>query len=426
MLESMPQPATDEEFLRAAIAIAEQILAHRIQAGSGSFHWFGPHGYGTPDSPLRFTRIGPYLYNGTVGIALFLAALGHVTGEARYMEASLQSVAPLRRKLLELVGDPVRASRLSLSVGGLIGLGSLIYAFLKIGQWLEEPALFREAHAITNLITQERIAQDDRFRFQKGSAGGALALLALHRMIPEKNEQERTPLDLALTSGEHLVKARVSFEGRPRAWLLAPGRPPVCGFCYGTAGIRYALLRLHLSDPRPELWDAAEEALAYERSLYSPEHENWLDTRFPGRRLQSMWCHGTAGLVLGKIATLPLDDSPEIRDELKIALAVTLSSVEYGKFQYTPYDDLCCGHMGRVEVLHYAAQELGNEDLMSAARDLASWVAHRAGANGGYGLTSARGTDLFDPCFFQGASGIGYTFLRLASRKPLPCVLLLE
>src|SRR4029077_11381673 len=169
-------------------------------------------------------------------------------------------------------------------------------------------------------------------------------------------------------------------------------------------GIRYALLKLLEISPGPEVWKAAEDALAFERSLFCPEQRSWKDLRFEGRSIQDMWCHGTAGLALGKIASLPVADDPEIREEIEIALEATVAATTPERFAANPYDDMCCGHMGRVEVLHSSARLLGRADLLELAATLAERVLSRAGPTGLYGLTSARGTGVFDPSLFQGAA----------------------
>jgi lantibiotic modifying enzyme len=421
VLEAMT-PARQDAFLAAAQGIGDRILAERLPAPQGHFSWRGPRGYNTPDNPLRITALGPHLYNGTCGVALFFAALAKVTGSPRPAAIALQTLAPLRNKLRQLLADPPRAAELRMSVGGLSGVGSFIYSFLTIGRLLDEPELLAEAGALTALMTASRIARDDVSRIQQGAAGGLLALLALRR---ETGEEGGALLELARACGRHLARSRVAYQGHPPAWRISPSLPPVCDFCYGSAGIRYALLQLLAISPDPELAAAAADALEFERSLYCPERRTWKDLRFEGCSIQDMWCHGTAGLALGKIASLPLADDPEIREEIEIALAATLAATTPERFVVNPYDDMCCGHLGRVEVLHSAARLLGRADLLEPAAALAERVLHRAEATGRYGLTSARGTEHFDPSLFQGAAGIGYTLLRLVAPDDLPCLLLM-
>ena len=411
-------------------------------------------------------QLGPNLYDGTSGIALFLAALSSVTGDGEAREIALRSIAPLAELLTSLAADPERAARLQMPIGGLIGLGSFIYALLQIGKLLGEPALTSAAHEATALLTPERIAADQRVRIQTGSAGVALVLLALHRECRGPNRLGKTPLDIALDCGQHLVRNRVSFEGRPRAWRLSPHKPPLGGFCYGASGIAYALLRLHEVAPRPELHEAAREGLMFLHGLYSPAHKNWRDIRASIQaRLQvqtgmtwkdfwyadrsdsvtsvvpqdehdrdlplvdsflDMWCHGSAGIALGKLASLQIMESPEIRAEIAGALELSCSYASEARFVAVEADDLCCGHMGRAEVLACASSILGDEELLMAGRTIAHHVWQRAKRKGRYVCSASRGTETFSPSLFQGAAGIGYTFLRLACPADLSSLLILE
>jgi lantibiotic modifying enzyme len=350
-------------------------------------------------------------------------------------------------------------------VGGLIGLGSFVYGLLRVGTTLGEESLIRSAKDLTTLFTPARIAEDVRGRLQTGSAGAVLALLALHRALPEPDRDGRTPLQIAFECARHLLDTRASYEGRPRAWPLAPGKPPLGDFCYGAAGISYALLRLYEAVPRPELWDAAQEGLSFVRGLYSPEHKNWRDIRAafearfkapegetwrdwwyapdptarpvsagidPSSPLPTVdaflnsWCHGGAGIALGRLAALPIDDTPEARQEIAGAIEIARAFARAEPFSRAAADDMCCGHMGRAEVLLSAHQILGDEELLADARMIAHRVWRRARDEGRYCCSASRGTDAFCPSLFQGEAGIGYSYLRLAFPEALPSLLLLD
>ncbi|MDP9121133.1 MAG: hypothetical protein M3O15_07160, partial [Acidobacteriota bacterium] len=274
-----PEPGVREQLIASAVAIGEQLGQHRLLTPSGAPTWIGPVGYGTELNPLRLLQLGPHFYDGTTGVALFFAALARVEGGHSWHELALATVAPLRRKLIELTADPERAARRELRVGGLIGLGSFIYGLLRIGDLLDEPELAASAHDATALLTPERIAADRRVRVQTGSAGALLALLALHHRLPGPNRNGHTPLTLATACAHHLLAARVpSLEGL-RVWSLSPGKPPLPGFSYGAAGICHALLCLYQVTGERDLLEAAREGLAFVRGLYSLEHRTWLDPR---------------------------------------------------------------------------------------------------------------------------------------------------
>ncbi len=452
-----PSPAR-EQWVAEAAEIASQILAQVQYTRKGSMAWLGPTGYGMEHSPLLTKTLGPDLTHGTTGIALFLAAVARLRSDDGLRQLSLAVLGPLRRKLGELRASPGKEP---LRLGGMMGLGSYIYGLLTIGKLLGEPELIDEAHAATVLITEEQIERDVRVRVQTGTAGAILVLLALHALRPHANRSGRSPLGLALACARHLLANRISFDGRPRAWALSPGKPPLIGFGYGAAGISHALLRLYGATGEPRLLEAASEGLAFVRSFYVPECGGWLDPRAffesryrprrgswlewwstgtledlepqdregssgEARRFARSWCHGSTGIVLGKLASLDFDDSPEVRAEIQAGLEDQVRNLGEHDLVEGRTDDLCCGHMGHVEALLFAYSRLGEEKYLDAALREAEEVRQQARLRGYYNVMAARGTRRFAPMFFQGVAGIGYTFLRLALPADLPSVAVLE
>lgn len=112
---------TESDFLATAEELAEQVWSRRGSAADGGVAWLNPEAAAP-------ARLGVHLYDGVAGIAVFLAALGHVLGSGEYRRRSLAALAPARARLAALAADPDRASRLQgLGLGGFRGLGSLIY-----------------------------------------------------------------------------------------------------------------------------------------------------------------------------------------------------------------------------------------------------------------------------------------------------------
>jgi lantibiotic modifying enzyme len=453
------------ELITAAISIGDEILDRRTEHPWGP-DWLQPVGYDTQLDPLRLEPAGRFLYNGRTGIALFLAALTRVTGDGKYGEVALRAIASLRRKLILRAADPASLSHLP--IGGLIGLSSILYGFLKIGSFLGDESLIEEAHRITGFLTPERIAQDERVWVQVGSAGALLCMFALEGEAPGANRSGITPREIARQCGEQILRQRTSFDGRPPAWRLSAGKPPLIGFSYGAAGVSYALLRLYAATGEERFLAGARDGLGFIRSLFSEEFGAWLDIRTlfragyagptagdwkdwwksggqsenelaplsapqdpppvprPPRRFLGMWCHGAAGILLGRLAALDVLRDDEAEREIAIGLDLIRSCSEPETFAEEERDDLCCGHAGRIAVLQYAADRLGDESLREEARELAGRVLARARSRGGFRFSSARGSDLYAPSLFQGAAGIGYTLLRLARPAELPCLLTLD
>ena len=85
-------------------------------------------------------------------------------------------------------------------------------------------------------------------------------------------------------------------------------------------------------------------------------------------------------------------------------------------------DHLCCGNLGRIELLLAAGVQLKRNDLIRIARQQACFLMERSVETGGIALDGAEAG--LQPGFFRGISGVGYELLRLTDPATLPSVLL--
>lgn len=379
-------------------------------------YWSGP---GLKNGEVARVPLGPYLYPGTTGVALFLAAMERAAGGGGYGELCLRALAPLRRELTEILENPERSSAAAYLLGGMSGLGSLMYAFLKIGILLGEPSLICDARNVSLLMTPQRILEDRSLDVMLGSAGALMALLALDREASAPNSQGRTPLELAISCGAHLLSRKTHPAGGLCAWPLGSTQLPLGGFAHGTSGISCALLRLHGRTGESDLLAAAREGIAHERTLYRLQGAASRLSWRPGVRFLRSWCNGLPGIALSRLEILNAKAGLEDLEEIAGALEVTRSA------ELDDDDLVCCGNMGRVDILLHAERRLSDASLGAAARALALLVLERVRRRGGFGLM-AFSPPLFDPRFFLGVAGIGYILLRLNDSVGLPCVLALD
>jgi type 2 lantibiotic biosynthesis protein LanM len=400
-----PLPDRDR-LLEAALAIGAGLRERAVAGPDGSVAWIGPRAF-TSGGLYALSVLGADLYGGTAGIVLFLAALHRATGDPGARDLALRAIGPLRRRLAG--GSPRRPE---LGIGGLTGLPSVLYGLLWAGELLGEPALAGEARESAIRLDPERIETAGELDVVSGCAGALLALLALAGPPPGDGRL----LELAGRCAGRLLDRRTAGPGGARGGP-AEGWPPPAGFAHGTAGIGYALLRLHARTGAPELLAAAREAIAGGRR---PGSSGRRDPRHPGTAPHATWCHGAPGIALARLGTLDVLDDPETRAEIGAALDATRSH------PLTPHDPPCCGNLGRAEVLLYAARRLAEPALREEALGIAGRVLQRAAGAGGFGCAPGAGADLADPSFFRGEAGIGFTLLRLAGPGELPCPLLLE
>jgi len=354
-----------------------------------------------------------HLYGGLCGVALFLAAVEKVVGEPDF-------AAMARSALTTVVREAVRPGYAPVlflpGIGAGMGQSSVIYALVRASEFLGEEEWLQHARRFAEMLDAERITSDRKFDLLSGSAGAALALLALYQAtrLPEV-------LAKAALCGEHLLQHRSASQHGPRAWKTCK-EEMLTGFSHGAAGIAYALLKLYEATGESSFRKAAVEAEAYESSVFLPEVSNWPDFRQPpaedGYAHMTSWCHGAPGIALSRLAALPILDSPQVREDISHGLRAT-------RLAGTPgLDIVCCGAMGLVDVFVVAAKELGDLVYLQEAQKMASSILRRSRPAGSYALGLKKA-----PClaaFHSGMSGIGYEFLRLAAPGSLPSLLLWE
>jgi type 2 lantibiotic biosynthesis protein LanM len=408
-------PATPEQLIVAAQAIAREIRTSVVCTGSA---WIGVRQV-ADSGRYRLMPLGDDLYSGRVGIVLFLAALARVTGSTED--------AALIQRALGLAGGGWRAGSASwqarwlraLGCGAMHGVASLSYGMLAAGRLLERTDFTGHAVDLARLLTPELMAGDREFGVASGSAGALLVLIRLHA-----HSGEPEFLRAAVAGGDALLAHRTQPGVAPRAWPFRGG-PPLAGFYLGAAGISYALLNLYAVTGDGRYLDAARESMRYEDTLYDAAAGNWRDlrprhARSPRSPFMTSWCHGAPGIGLARMAGLGVCDDAVRRGEVERGLVTTAAC---------PLDDvdhLCCGNLGRLDVLWTAGLRLERPELQDAALRRAGLVLARARATGGYRLAPGLLGAAVAPSLFCGSAGIGYQFLRLAQPAVVPSVLLLE
>ncbi|MBW4623879.1 MAG: type 2 lantipeptide synthetase LanM family protein [Cyanosarcina radialis HA8281-LM2] len=412
-LESLPE-LDAAGAISEARAIAAELEARAIPDPDGSINWIGLV-YLPAAERFQLQVLSDDLYAGRCGVALFLAALSEVSGESRWGNLARRTLHFLRQQIQTLDRQSQqRLARLT-GIGGATGLGSLIYTFVKVGQFLSDRTFWQDALSLSEWITPELITADKQLDVIGGAAGAILGLLSLHEAT-----RETAVLERAIACGQHLLAHRVSYQGTPRAWQTV-GETPLTGFSHGAAGISYALLRLYAVTRDRNYLEAALEAIEYERSVFSPSEANWPDLRRAGQvEFLTLWCHGAAGIGLARLGSSAIVKSPEIDREIEIALQTTQRQ------GLQAIDHLCCGNLGRVEVLLAGAGRCARSDWHRLAWQNAAGVVAKAKHTGAYQLFPNLPNSVFNPSFFRGTAGIGYQLLRLARSEQLPSVLLWE
>jgi type 2 lantibiotic biosynthesis protein LanM len=404
-------PSAKKTFTAEADGIAEELLRCAIRRGPGAA-WIGLDWLGDAEV-FQLVCLGPDLYNGISGIALFLAAHAAVTGRQLSAELALAGVAYLRKNLKSR--NAARMAR-SLGVGGATGVGSIVYALTVMSKMLRDDSLLAEAHVAAALFSDGLIAADKQLDVIGGSAGGILGLLRLYR-----DSQSADVLNRAIKCGEHLIaQARLGPEGL-RSWVgQGMGKRALNGMSHGAAGFAFALDLLASATGRKDFAAAAAECIAFEHSTFDANRNNWPDLRGEGEpSWPCQWCHGAPGIGLARIAMARHGKNG--RGQLKVDVVHAVEGA--AKWWPGSVDTLCCGTLGNIEFICEAAGALGRKDLGELASRRMLSVIEDAASTGDYRWNS--GQRKFNLGLFRGLAGVGYTALRQVDGS-LPNVLIWE
>lgn len=372
-------PLAEKDILHIAEKIGHQILALAEPLPDGTNTWISLE-FDLPSDHYLFQPLSSYLHSGEAGIALFFASLGKGIGNPMFIEQAKRILQRLREPFYEDKDNTMHLTPL----GGMVGLGGLIYTYALIGQILGEPEYLKDAGYFASLISKEKISQETNFDLVQGSAGLILSLLSLYEKTGEKSLLEK-----AKEVGGHILKK---------------GRTEDSGLSHGTAGIAYALVKLGAQLNNPSIMEAAEKALNFDCGSESGQYS---------------WCHGAPGIALARLYIQKFHPGLPQDQEIQSALAATQSHL-VGNL-----DHLCCGNFGRLAILWDAAHLLKQNDLkeivLSQTTDLLSQYAKT------YMFKLLPDEKMQTPGFMRGLSGIGYFLLRLTKAgKELPEVLILE
>lgn len=338
------------------------------------------------------------IYNGSLGIAIFLAAHSLHTNcnESRNITyKSLSATQDLLRSSYAL-----RWARTS-GIGGLNGVGSLVYGFGLLANILDDDTLLLDAELSAQLITPELISTDKDLDVLGGSAGTILALLRLYCQSSKSLYIEK-----AIQCGEHILKQDKKIRGSSFLWAgINVGANPINGMSHGAAGFSAAFSGLAKFTNRDDFSNAAVECIEFENVSFSTDKGNWPDYRPHSQmRWVCQWCHGACGIGLSRLLAKEYGLDSKVSVDADINNAIICTEANWPNNM----DTLCCGTMGSIELLREAGKhkfKTGKSTLMMILE------IHRRSRNAGDYLW-ASGDENFNLSLFNGISGIGYTILR--------------
>ncbi|MGY4688484.1 type 2 lanthipeptide synthetase LanM [Salibacterium sp. K-3] len=394
---------SDFFFLKEAERIYKDIWERRItgERDQTEVTWIVKQ-YDMKADKLGLSPMSAFLYDGKIGLSLFMAALYRMNNEEHLKDDVACALGDFRKNLR----SPDFAyvwKRMSLGLGK--GLAGIIKSLMLISEYLEDSSYLEDALYMAENITEERVQSDHGLDIIGGSAGLLSVLSELHERT---NRTSFFPLARRLSN--HLLEQRSNIESGHKMWHSGVEQKPLTGMGHGAAGYAKALLQWYEIDGGPSLYKAAYEAVDYENMQYNDRKNNWPDYRRNKELSKEQeafmggWCSGAPGIGLARLQKRVTD--PMHQRDIQRALTFTHDCPVHGS------DHVCCGNAGRIDLLLEAYLHGYGEKQLEAARKRATWMIERKDQLGHYLLNGKDQGSGFNPSFFQGTSGIGYMLLR--------------
>ncbi len=413
--EDVREPIRKEQTLSAdalqshAENIFTAILQDAVRTPSGEFCWFGTD---------YFLRSGMHLMDeglmdGTMGLAVFFAALHAVTNDSKIRTQSREVLDGLlerqRARMEELsqaavIWPNVESTSLS------IGLAGKLQASVLIGRYLG-------TNVVNELICQkaEVLLKCDLRQEELDAYNGLAGLLRVLCQYDELFAQPGIP-ELCEQIADMIKDAqRLPYEDL-HVWKTSHTAWPVSGAGHGQSGVSAALYSAGKRLNRDDLCRIALNGLRFERRIYSEPLGAWPDLRKAQRSSNYMtgYCSGAPGIGLNA-----LHAGYEHADWI---ISRAVESVRKEPLQYKDY--LCCGNSASIEFLLEAGRIMNRPDLVQEANARMTMVIGRAENDGHYHCVNNGLTNVFSPSLFHGTAGIGYEILRLAYPDRIESILL--
>ncbi|WP_338778484.1 type 2 lanthipeptide synthetase LanM family protein [Metabacillus sp. FJAT-52054] len=404
-----PDKKEPEKWLELACRIGDHLLETSVadQEEGLDRTWISTMLEGKEEETWSIGPVGNDLYNGNSGIAVFLACLGEITGMEKYKKAAAQTIySPIQEiKSLDFKHPYL--------VGAYNGLSGYLYAIYHTGKLLKDPEM--KEFAIRHMNKLKSLASGDKvYDVVGGSAGSIGAILSLYKEELTPGDRE-VILDCAHTHFLHLRKNHQIF-GSSIAWKSDVTNPG-SGFSHGNAGIAAYLGKLYELTKDEEVLNTIQQALAYERELFSEEHGNWYSS--PEKTRMSIgWCHGAPGILLSRLL---LKRSGYTDDQIDSEIVTALSTTLSNGFGHNP--SYCHGDLGNLSIVQLAAETFGDQQLQSQAlstfQQIFDQVLSKRWKEGVF-----RGTDSMSVMI--GLTGFGYSLLKQYAPSIVPDILWFE
>jgi lantibiotic modifying enzyme len=434
-LDTATMPFAPERALETAADIAAVLVTDALWSGerctwvgAEPLEQLGPASGPTSAGRLTYRALGPDLYAGTSGIAVFLA---ENAAQTRDVHTRRTAIGAIRHALSRQ--DDIRPE---VRGGFYIGWSGVGYAAIRVGELLNSieaveqgSELLRRMAAVTASVGEYQPAGADgsinrEFDLVAGDSGAVLALLYGHRTTGGKEF-----LADAVEAAERLLRGACRHDA---GWSWrTPGvvtTRDLTGISHGASGVAVALTEVYRATHDERFAAYARQAMRYENHWFDWRKGNWPDFRLragegrrPGRpeTFTTLWCHGAPGIALARMhASRYLTDAQWAEDAMA-AIRTTAKATRSFMADGLNFS-LCHGLAGNGECMRHAAQA-GITDDADLVADIA-WLGVQLYSSAGQSWPCGTHTDL-TPNLMLGLAGIGYFYMRHVE-PDIPSILL--
>ena len=354
-------------------------------------NWLGESNVG------HLSNLDPYIYNGNLGIAIFLEAYGKVFKNKNAKKYAYKSV----RNIIENIKMNHKTNFLqNQSIGGLVGLGSLIYGFCALYNISKKRIYLNTSLSILKKINLEQINKDKSLDILDGVSGLILSLIYMNKVI--KDPIIKKVLEHC---GDYLInQPMLKYKGY-KSWksISISSNLPLTGMSHGASGFALALYSLYNLIPKKKYYECLRDCFNYEDNFFDKKKNNWLDLRGFDNLNPNQWCHGAVGIGFSRLSMIKIKRKKLLINDLEKAINSSLNAWPNIK------DTICCGKMSTILFLYDYSKFTKNNEIKNLAIDYLYSTIKLSKINKGYNLGAKY---YYNPGLFLGLSGIGYVILN--------------
>ncbi len=383
-----------DQFLNEAKKIGDEIVNRAIVGDNfKDALWFGLNL--DNNEQFKLSPISIDLYNGSLGIVLFLGILAKETNDEKYKKYAVAGLNYIENKLAH--------TKLQ-STSAFSGYSSLSYVYAYLGKIWSDQKLINQSREYINKIDSLLIKNETTYDFVGGLSG---SLLVLVRLYEEFNFTELKPIcDLIaqklLNQASNQIKTNTLLTG----------------LAHGASGYAWPLLEYAYKMDQNHLLNDILAILNYENSKVSDNQDNWLDLREnESFDAPAFWCHGAGGIGISRLMMSQIIENTNINGDLQKCINVLMTK------GFGTSNTLCHGDFGNLDFLLTYAQVTKNNEYIKISREIGRHVLKQKEENGQWNLDQHGDVNILG--FMIGISGIGFELLRL-NNPNIPSVLSLD